>query len=428
MAIQKLSRELAQQAVDAVSQSTSVIAAAELLGLPRGTLENRLRTAKTVYGLAPVKGAPQPCMPGPAPTPAPAPPTPVLVEDQLRDRVSELESLIKTARENTLDDEYVKRKIIGLASGAAEVKPPQWTLELPRGKGLPGVPIAFWSDWHWGEVVFPSQVNDVNAFNMEIAHRRAKSLVERVINLLRNHVVQPDYPGLVLALGGDMMSGDIHEELSESNEMPVMPCLLDLFGVLRWAISTLADEFGSVFVPCVTGNHGRNTKKPRAKGRNFSNFDWLLYQFLAKTFEGDARVVFYIPDGPDALFRVFGHRYLLTHGDQFRGGDGIIGALGPITRGGQKKLARNAAVHRAFDTMMLGHWHQYLPLHRTLVNGSLKGYDEYANANNFGYEPPIQALWLTHPQHGVTMHMPVYLETHAGREESSEWVSFKDAA
>lgn len=29
--------------------------------------------------------------------------------------------------------------------------------------------------------------------------------------------------------------------------------------------------------------------------------------------------------------------YLLTHGDQFRGGDGVIGALGPIIRGDHKK-------------------------------------------------------------------------------------------
>jgi hypothetical protein len=52
-----------------------------------------------------------------------------------------------------------------------------------------------------------------------------------------------------------------------------------------------------VFVPCVTGNYGRNTLKIRAKGRNFTYFDWLIYQFLAKLFAHDARVQFAIPDG-----------------------------------------------------------------------------------------------------------------------------------
>ena len=59
-----------------------------------------------------------------------------------------------------------------------------------------------------------------------------------------------------------------------TNEREIMPTLLDVHGLLIWCIETLAKEFGRVFVPCVTGNHGRNTHKIRAKGRNFTNFDW----------------------------------------------------------------------------------------------------------------------------------------------------------
>jgi hypothetical protein len=62
-----------------------------------------------------------------------------------------------------------------------------------------------------------------------------------------------------------------------------------LIGVLLWCINTLADAFGRVFVPCVTGNHGRNTHKIRAKGRNFTSVDWLIYQMLEMQFAGDAR-------------------------------------------------------------------------------------------------------------------------------------------
>jgi hypothetical protein len=32
-----------------------------------------------------------------------------------------------------------------------------------------------------------------------------------------------------------------------------------------------------------------------------------------------------------------------------------------------------------YDTMLLGHWHQWIPMLDQIVNGSLKGYDEYAN-------------------------------------------------
>lgn len=202
-----------------------------------------------------------------------------------------------------------------------------------------------------------------------------------------------------------------------------MPALLDLLGVLTWCIEQLADNFGNVFVPCVTGNHGRNTKKPRAKGRNFSNFDWLLYQFLSRQFRHDKRVQFLIPDGSDAHWQVFGHRYCMTHGDQFRGGDGMIGALGPIIRGDHKKRSRNGQIDLGYDTLLLGHWHQLIQLQRLIVNGSLKGMDEYAFANNFGYEIPQQALWLTHSKHGITISMPVHLDDRplTGDREWVKW-------
>lgn len=412
MASTDITPEQAKAALDAVNKHGSKTAAAASLGIPRTTLNSRLERIAANPSLLVKK------------TPTAIDIVPV--EDQLRDRVKELESQIKTSRADTLDDEYVKRKIIGLASDVSNVEPPRWTIEMPRGRGLPGIPTAFASDWHWGETVFPTQINGINEFNLEIAHRRARGFFEKIVYLLRRHVVQPEYPGLVLALGGDMMSGDIHDELSESNGMPVMPCLLDLFGVLRWGIGSLADEFGHVFVPCVTGNHGRNTKKPRAKGRNFTNFDWLLYQFLARAFEGDDRVVFNIPDGPDALYEVAGHKYLLTHGDSFRGGDGLIGHFGPVLRGQKKKQARNSDIGLSFDTMIHGHFHTYFPTSKIIGNGSLKGLDEYAYQGNFGYEPPIQAMWLTHPEHGISVHLPIYLERAAGRapDASSDWVSW----
>jgi hypothetical protein len=210
--------------------------------------------------------------------------------------------------------------------------------------------------------------------------------------------------------------------------MEMMPVLLDLWGALTWAIEALADSFGQVFVPCVTGNHGRNTHKIRAKGRNFTSFDWLLYAFLEKRFEGDDRVRFQIPDGPDCLYSVMGHRYLLTHGDQFRGGDGMIGALGPIIRGDHRKRGRNAQVGMDYDTMLLGHWHQLIQLQRLIVNGSLKGYDEYAYSNNFPFEPPRQALWLTHPHHGITFSAPVNVERPKAKAAAPAWVAWKAAA
>lgn len=340
-------------------------------------------------------------------------------KDVLRDRVRTLEAQLKSINRERLDEHYIKSIILKLAS--TPPAPPEWTLRAKGSAKAPGVPTLFASDWHWAEVVYPKQVAGLNKYNLEIAHMRAHRLIEGTIDLLRAHMVNPTYPGIVFALGGDMVSGGIHEELLATDEVEIMPTLIDLFGVLVWCIKTLADEFGNVFIPCVTGNHGRATKKIRAKGRNYTSYDWLLYQFLAKFFENDKRISFLIPDGPDCLYRVYNHRYLLTHGDQARGGDGVIGMLGPVIRMDHRKRSRAGQIDQSYDTMLLGHFHQLTQLKRLIINGSLKGYDEYANANNFGFEPPQQALWMTHPTRGITFSMPVQVEK--PQEHAAEWIS-----
>lgn len=337
--------------------------------------------------------------------------------------IKRLEKDLKDARRESADAQLVKAAIGVLNEKFNELDPPRWMLATAKASS-PGVPTFFGSDWHWGEVVEPTQIGGVNRYNSDIARKRLRYSVETAIHLCRILSPSMDYPGIVFALGGDMQSGNIHDELQATNDLNTMDTLLDLFDNTVPAIGLLAEEFGQVFVPCVGGNHGRDTKKTWAKDRNFTSFDWVLYQFLARHFKSDKRVTFYIPDGPDALFRIYNWRYLLTHGDQFRGGDGMIGPLGPITRGDHKKRSRNAQINQAYDTIMMGHFHQWMMLRRLIVNGSLKGYDEYAFANNFGFEEPQQGLWITHPRHNITFSMPVKCERGTA-PQSTDWVSVK---
>lgn len=354
----------------------------------------------------------------------------------LADEVANLRLQNKKLAEQVLTDEQVRRHIFEIAHSKPAI--PEW-ISVPSSSGreesLPGVPVLFGSDWHWGEVVKPSEIGGVNEYNLDIARARLVTLIDTTIDLLTNHMVNPKYPGIVFALGGDMVSGNIHEELSETNDAPIMPVVLDLVDHLYIAINRLKEVFGRVFLPCVAGNHGRSTKKIRAKEFNFNSYDWLIYQQLDRLFADDPDVIFYIPDGTDALVNIAGHKYLFTHGNQFRSfGDSMIGALGPVVRGDHKKRGRNAQVGQEYDTLVLGHFHQLMQMKRVIMNGSLIGYNEYAYTNNFGYEPPQQALWLSHPVHGITFSMPVNVgedfarkKRNAITDQPQPWVSFHDA-
>lgn len=399
MANKPLEKRLLQAALDALTRAGAANEAAEALGLNRGTFNDRVRAAKAA---------------GLKPDPA--------IKQEQGAYIKRLEADLVKAEKDRLTHSAIRRAIIGLADNVVKTEAPAWCVTQKVSDSSPGVPTLFASDLHWGEVVHPAQIGGVNKFNIDIAHKRMDLMGERAVRLLSIISPKLDYPGIVLVLGGDMISGNIHDELTATNEMNSMPCVLDLYGRLVSLIEMLADKFGKVFCPCVSGNHGRDTHKIWNKDRHHTSFDWLLYNFLAKRFENDKRVSFFIPDGPDALYRIYGHRYLLTHGDQFRGGDSMIGALGPLTRGDHKKRSRNAQIDMEYDTMICGHWHQYIHLTRLIVNGSLKGYDEYAYNSNFGFEVPQQALWLTHPKYGITFRMPVRLDEPRNASKAG-WVS-----
>ncbi len=335
--------------------------------------------------------------------------------------IANLQSDLEDARSHVATAETLREWIGAAKLALEELNLPKW-LDSPKSSGAPGVPTLQLSDLHWGERVDPKQIGGVNEYNLQIARRRLETVVRGAVKLARILSPEMRYPGIVVQLLGDCISGNIHDELQATNEINTMPTVLDLYRHLVPALRLLADTFGHVFVPCVTGNHGRDTRKIWAKDRHHTSFDWLLYQFLAIAFEGDPRVTFYVPDGSDGLYRVFGVRYLVTHGDQFRAGDSIIGAIGPITRGEQKKLARNVAVGQEYDVMAFGHWHKRMISSRLRGNGALVGYNEYAAQNNFGFEPPLQNLWMTHPDHGITFDAPLLAEE-AKRAPTTEWVS-----
>jgi hypothetical protein len=399
-------RQLAQQAIDAVAQHGTAAEAARALGWPEMTLHNRVKQAARLKL--------KPAVPRDA---------------KLAAEVKYLKAELGRVQDEALDAAAIRSKIIGLKAAVEKEQTPPWVTRVRDSASGPGVPTLFLSDFHWGEVVQASQINGVNQYNLAIARQRLDDTIDTSVHLLRILDPKMRYPGIVVALGGDMVSGNIHEELQATNEINTMPTVLDLFGKLASGLAHLADVFGHVFAACVSGNHGRDTHKIWTKDRNHTSFDWLLYCLLAKHFEtlGDKRITFLIPDGSDAYFRIYDHRYLLTHGDQFRGGDGMIGALGPIIRGDHKKRSRNAQIDMDYDTMLLGHWHQYIHHSRVIVNGSLKGYDEYAYSNNFGFEPPQQALWVTHPKYGITYRMPVRVDR-VRSAPKTEWVSFPKAA
>ena len=301
--------------------------------------------------------------------------------------------------------------IEGLEAKAPE--PPEW-IAPPRTRSADkhSMLCLLLTDTHFDEVVNPEEVDGLNAYNREIAELRLRRCIDRTVLLARQYISGTKYDGVCLFLGGDIFSGNIHEELRRTNADTLFGSLLHWLGPMGAAIGVLADEFGKVHVTAVPGNHGRQTVKPIAKQRAADNLDWLLYHLLARDFRTNKRVTWNVSRAADAHVQVYNTRYLLTHGDQFRGGSGISAALSPLLLGTHRKTRRQSAAGRPYDVMVMGHWHQsiFLPSKGLLVGPCLKGYDEFAYVSNFEPEPAQQALWITTPEHGITFSAPVFVQ------------------
>lgn len=261
---------------------------------------------------------------------------------------------------------------------------------------------AMLSDLHLDEVISPQEMNGLNAFNRDIALYRLEQFFQGVELLTRDYVAGVRYEGLVLPLGGDLVSGAIHEELRETNAAPVLATVKYWYPKIADGISYLADIFGRVHVPCVPGNHGRLTQKPRFKLSALDNADWLMCSLIEDRLAGDDRITFANHESLDVQFDVYNLKFLMNHG-QTGGGQGIGGIWPPIMR----LKARKAAAFD-FDWFICGHWHQYTHGQGLTINGSLKGFDEFAKGHAFSPERPQQALWVVTPENGITMAAPVF--------------------
>jgi hypothetical protein len=99
----------------------------------------------------------------------------------------------------------------------------------------------------------------------------------------------------------------------------------------------------------------------------------------------------------------------------------------PWALGDHRKRKRQDAISQPYDVMIFGHWHQlFWGSGAFICNGSLKGYDEYSFRSNFAFQMPMQALWITHPEKGITFQMPVLADESVGVVTES-WVSLKAA-
>lgn len=252
--------------------------------------------------------------------------------------------------------------------------------------------VALASDWHVEERVRPGDTPTGNAYNLKIAELRIDRYFQGLAWLVKFHRGGFKIRELVLWLGGDLMSGHIHEENVETSAMSPIKTMLWLQPQLIRGIEWLRDELQleRILVPCDYGNHGRDTHKTRYATGAHHSYEWSMYQQIAMHFaKKGSRVVVHSTESAHHYSQIYDWTSHTHHGDGIR----YAGGVGGITIPTNKAVAQWDQARRA-DFHWFGHYHQLYNMGRVAGNGSLIGYNAFAMGVKATPEPPQQLFAL----------------------------------
>jgi hypothetical protein len=281
------------------------------------------------------------------------------------------------------------------------------SIKAKKGAKSESVAFAIASDWHVEETIKKQWVSGLNEFSLEIADARIQRFFRGVVKLTDIQRGGSDIDTLCLFLGGDLMTGYIHEELEESNGLSPVETVLWLFERVAGGIEYLKREggFSRIIIPCCHGNHGRTGKKPRVSTSAANSYEWMLYKFLEQSIGG---VEWHVADGYHIYADFYGKAIRFHHGDAIR----YSGGVGGLTIPTNKKIAEwDKAKPAHLD--VFGHYHQYQQSPKWCSNGSLIGYGPYSVRIGAGFEPPQQTYFLFDKDRGRTITCPIFCEGHA---------------
>lgn len=262
------------------------------------------------------------------------------------------------------------------------------------------------SDWHFEERVDPSTINNINEYNLKIAEFRWFKCIQNSLKLVHKERASVDINHLYLWLGGDFITGYIHEELMESNYLSPTEATRFAKKMIISAIEFYVQygKFNRITIVCNIGNHGRTNVKKKISTNYKNSYEWMMYHDVADYFKNNKNIIFNIPNGIYAYTQIYTFTNRSFHGDFVKYQGGIGGLTIPLIKAIQRMDQQMKA-----DYNDMGHYHQLWDATRNCtVNGSGIGYNAYAQSIGATPEEPMQGLRIIDKKYGMTTRLPIF--------------------
>jgi hypothetical protein len=292
------------------------------------------------------------------------------------------------------------------------------------------VMVAPLTDTHVGDYVTPEQMVGLNSYDIELFSRRIWGWANQVLNLAeyRRNICEIDE--LTIPMLGDMISGDIHDELARTNVDNCMMQMMYGAKIISQALMFLAPHFKEVKVPCVVGNHGRMTRKIPSKDK-YMDWDYMLYQWLAVFCSKQKNIKFEIPKSFAHVISIAGRDVLMMHGDSVGGGGAsatiqrAITSLRAVLQYKTQIITDDGfSVSHKFDDVLLGHFHRVdeidIGTGSLHICGTTKGGDEFVFSRLHVITKPKHIVLYYHPTYGQVGKEIIYLDRFDSTESEFE--------
>jgi len=388
-------REKLQQAVNEVAKYGSIASAAKALGVPRKTLSSRYNKAMDkgyVSGLTALD-----------------PEQEIALDTKVKSLSKDKRELQKKYDEllKLFDQQKSQNSIIEeFANNINSVEYEKICIKQDTCKSE-STAVVLCSDLHYEEVVEKDKVDGLNEYNTKIAKQRLQKVFQNSLKLINMCRSSGNIEKLVLWLGGDFLTGFIHDENIQNNSLSPIESCIEIFQLLVSGIDFILDngDFKEILVPCNVGNHARTVKKMPTTMIVENSYEWLIYNFLANHYSKNNKIKFKLSRGYFNWVNVYGYDIRFHHGHYIRYQGGVGGIGVPLHKAIHMwNEARSAYID------CCGHWHQQLCGKNYIVNSSIIGYNGFAQSIKAQYEKSSQTLFLMHPRYGKTIYAPIFLE------------------
>jgi hypothetical protein len=307
----------------------------------------------------------------------------------------------------------VQQEVVSVAYQAAfdafanfempKTKPP--VLKQSKHKSSETAVVVF-GDWQMGKIT-PD-------YNSDVLEERIELYTQKLLEITEIQRMDHNVDDLHVWMLGDIVEG---EEIFPGQSHLIDSGLYRQVGIngpriLGKFFKTALENFKTVRVTGVIGNHGAVGGRARKQHDPETNMDRLLYKITELMFSAEDRITFNIPDGKGernwyAIDTIGNYSTLLIHGDQLPHPNSISPYKVKVF--GWK----DGAIPEHFDDVFMGHYHvqaKYTLGSSTLrISGSPESYNTYAQEYFSSMSRPCQHLMFVHPENGVTSEYSIWL-------------------